>query len=79
MDRRIEKTRKAIQEAYFRLIMNSKLKKITIKSTTIKSVGANAISGIDKKAVIKSNKKCVKAYKKLFTKKTGFKKTMKIK
>lgn len=30
MDRRIEKTRKAIQEAYFRLIMNSKLKKITI-------------------------------------------------
>lgn len=55
------------------------LKTIKISSTTISSVGKNAISGIDKKAVIKCNKKCVKAYKKLFSKKTGFKKTMKIK
>lgn len=55
------------------------LKNIVIKSTTLKSVGKNAIKGIDKKAVIKAPKKQLKAYKKLFAKKTGYKKTMKIK
>ncbi len=55
------------------------LKKITIKSTKLKSVGKNAIKGINKKAVIKAPKAKVKAYKKLFSAKTGFKKTMKIK
>lgn len=55
------------------------LKTITIKSTSLKSVGKNALKGISKKAVIKVPKKKYKAYKKLFAKKTGFKKTMKIK
>ena len=50
-----------------------------MKSTTLKSVGKNAIKGINKKATIKVPKKQLKAYKKLFTKKTGYKKTMKIK
>ena len=55
------------------------LKKITIKSKVLKSVGKNAIKGINKKAVIKCGKK-VKAYKKLFSAKTGFKKkSMKVK
>ena len=56
-----------------------KLKTITIKSTTIKKVGKNAIKGINKKAVIKVPKSKKKAYKKLFKSKTGFKKTMKLK
>ncbi len=55
------------------------LKNIVIKSTKLKSVGKNALKGINKKAVIKVPAKKLKAYKKLFTKKTGFKKTMKIK
>lgn len=55
------------------------LKKIAIKSTKLKKVGKNAIQGIHKKAVISCGKKNLKAYKKLFSKKTGFKKTMKVK
>ena len=56
------------------------LKSITIKGKGLKKVGANAIKGINKKAVIKVPKTKVKAYKKLFTKKTGYKKkTMTIK
>lgn len=55
-----------------------KLKNITIKSTQLKSVGKNAIKGINKKAVIRCGKK-KKAYQKLFSKKTGYKKSMKIK
>ncbi|MDE6566342.1 MAG: leucine-rich repeat domain-containing protein, partial [Lachnospiraceae bacterium] len=55
------------------------LKKIVIKSTKLKKVGKNAIKGIYKKAVITCKKKNLKAYKKLFSKKTGYKKTMKIK
>ncbi len=55
------------------------LKSITIKGKNLKKVGTNAIKGINKKAVIKVPKTKVKAYKKLFTKKTGYKKTMKIK
>lgn len=57
----------------------SKLKKITIKSTGLKSVGKNAIKGIHKKAVIKAPKSKVAKYKKLFKKKTGFGKKMKVK
>jgi hypothetical protein len=56
-----------------------KLKTIVIKSNVLKSVGKNAIKGINKKATIKAPKKKRKAYKKLFKAKTGFKKTMKIK
>lgn len=57
-----------------------KLKTILIKSKTIKSVGKNAIKGINKKATIKVPKSKYSAYKKLFKSNTGFKKsTMKIK
>lgn len=55
-----------------------KLKKITIKSTGLKSVGKNAIKGIDKKTTIKVPKSKLKKYKNLFKTKTGYKKTMKI-
>ncbi len=57
----------------------SKIKKITIKSTTITSVGKNAIKGINKKATIKVPKSKKAAYKRLFKKSTGYVKTMKIK
>ena len=55
-----------------------KLKTITIKSVSLKKVGKNAIKGVNKKAKIKVPKKYLKKYKKLFTKKTGFIKTMKV-
>lgn len=55
-----------------------KLKRITIKSKILKKVGKQAIKGIHKKAVIKVPKKKKKAYKKLFNKKSGFVKTMKV-
>lgn len=58
---------------------DKKLKTIIIKSKKLKSVGKNAIRGISKKAVIKAPKSKLKKYKKIFSKKTGFKKTMKIK
>lgn len=54
-----------------------KLKNITIRSGRLKTIGAGAVKNIQKKAVIKAPK--VKAYKKLFTVKSGFRKTMKIK
>ncbi|MCD8020661.1 MAG: leucine-rich repeat protein [Clostridiales bacterium] len=56
-----------------------KLKTITIKSKKLKSVGNKAITGIYKKAVIKVPTSKKKAYKKLFSTKTGWKKTMKVK
>lgn len=56
-----------------------KLNKITINSTVLKSVGKNAIKGINAKATIKCPKKQLSKYKKLFKSKTGYKKTMKIK
>ncbi len=46
-----------------------KLKKITINGTKLKSVGANAFKGIDKKASIKVPKSKLKAYKNLLKKK----------
>ena len=55
------------------------IKKIIIKSTSLNKVGRNAIKGIDKKSVIIVPKKKVKSYKKLFNKKTGYKKSIKIK
>ena len=57
----------------------NKVKKITIKSSVLKSVGKNAIKGIDERATIKCPKKQLSAYKKLFKSKTGYKNTMKIK
>lgn len=56
-----------------------KLKTITIESKNLKSVGKDAIKNIHKKATIKVPKDKVKAYKKLFNKKTGFTSKMKIK
>lgn len=58
---------------------SSKLNKITIKSTVLKSVGKNAIKGINAKATIKCPKKQLEKYKKLFKSSTGYKKSMKIK
>ncbi len=56
-----------------------KLKKIKINGSSLKSVGKNAIKGINKKAVIQCPKSKVAKYKKLFKSSTGFKKTMKVK
>lgn len=55
-----------------------KLKNITIRSSKVKSVGKNAIKNIKKNARIYCPKKKLRAYKKLFNSKSGFKKTMKI-
>ena len=54
------------------------LKKITVKSTKLKSVGKNALRGIHKKAVVKVPKSKLLKYKKLF-KSRGQKKTVRIK
>lgn len=54
------------------------LKKITVKSSNLKSVGKNAFKGIHKKAVIKVPKSKLKKYKVLIKGK-GQKKTVKIK
>lgn len=54
------------------------LKKIVITSKGLKKIGKNALKGVNKNAVIEVPKGTLKAYKKLFTAKTGFKKTMKI-
>ena len=54
------------------------LKKIVIKGSKLKSIGKNAIKGINKNAVIKCPKKMVKKYKKLWKASTGYKKTMQI-
>lgn len=58
---------------------DKKLNMIKIKSKMLKSVGKNAIRGIYKKAVIKVPGSKYRAYKKLFTKSTGFRNTMQIK
>ena len=54
------------------------LKKITVKSTRLKSVGKSSLKGIHKKAVLKVPKSKLQKYKKLFKNK-GQKKTVKIK
>ena len=56
-----------------------KLKTIIINANSVVDISANAIKGISKRAVIKVPKKLVKGYKKEFKKKTGFRKTMRIK
>lgn len=71
-----KKVKKIESKAFYNC---KKLKKITIKSTKLKKVGKKAIKGIFKKAVIKAPKKQVKAYNKLFSKKTGRTSSMKIK
>lgn len=54
------------------------LKKITVKSTKLKTVGKNALKGVHKKAVVKVPKSQYQIYKKLFKNK-GQKKSVKIK
>lgn len=56
-----------------------KLSTITIQANSVVDIADNAIKGISKKAVIKVPKKLLKGYKKELGKKTGFKKSMKIK
>ena len=56
-----------------------KLKTITIKTTKLKSIGKNALKGIYSKATITCPKKQLKAYKKLFTSKSGYTKKITIK
>lgn len=55
------------------------LNSINIKSNKLKSVGNNAIKGIKNNASIKCYKGKKTAYKKLFSPKTGYKDTMKLK
>ncbi len=57
----------------------SKLTSITLKTTKLKTVGSNALGGISKKASIKVPSSKVSEYKKRFTRRTGFKSTMKVK
>ncbi len=57
----------------------SSLNSINIKSNKLKSVGNNAIKGIKNNASIKCYKGKKTAYKKLFSPKTGYKDTMKLK
>lgn len=57
---------------------NKKLKNLTMKSTTLTSIGKDAFKNIYAKAKIYVPKKKVSAYKKLITSTTGYKKTMKI-
>ena len=56
-----------------------KLKDITMKSSSVKSIEKNAFKGIHNKAVIKVPKAQYKQYKEMLNKTTGFKKSMKIK
>ncbi len=56
-----------------------KLKTITIQANSVVDIADNAIKGISKKAIIKVPKKLIKGYKKQLGKKTGYKKTMKLK
>lgn len=56
-----------------------KLKSIVIRSAKLKRVGSKAIYRISKKAVIRVPASKVKAYKKKFTRKTGYRSSMKIK
>lgn len=58
---------------------DSKLKKIVFKGNKIKTIGSGAIKGIYKKATLDTAKNKIKTYKKKFTAKTGYKKSIKIK
>ena len=55
------------------------LKKIKLQSCVLKQVGRNAYRGIYKKATITCNKKVLRAYRKLFTAKTGITPAIKLK
>ncbi len=55
------------------------MKTITFKGKKLKKIGKQAFKNIAKKAVFKTPKSKLKAYKKLLNKKAGVKKTMMVK
>ena len=57
---------------------DKKLSSMTIKSSKLKSIGKQAIKGVNGKVKIKVPKKKLATYKKLFKSKVGYTKTMKI-
>jgi alpha-tubulin suppressor-like RCC1 family protein len=58
---------------------DKKLTSIKVQTSSLKTVGSSAFRGISKKAVVSVPKSKLKAYKKFFSKKTGFASTMKLK
>lgn len=72
----VGKSLKVIGKSAFQNCKN--LRTLTLQGTKLRSVGKNAVKGMYKKAVIQVPKKSLKAYQKLFNKKTGYVKSMKI-
>lgn len=68
-----------VQKIYNSAFQNcKKVTRLTITSKSLKSVGSKAISGINKKTVIKVPSSKLSTYKKLFKTSTGYVKSMKI-
>lgn len=68
-----------VQKIYNSAFQNcKKVTRLTITSKSLKSVGSKAISGINKKAVIRVPSSKLSTYKKLFKSSTGYVKSMKI-
>ena len=69
----------AVQKLYSGAFQNcSKISRITISSKSLKTVESKAITGINKKTVIRVPASKLTAYKKIFKTSTGYVKTMKI-
>ena len=69
----------AVQKLYSGAFQNcSKISRITISSKSLKTVENKAITGINKKAVIRVPASKLTAYKKIFNTSTGYVNTMKI-
>lgn len=69
----------AVQKLYSGAFQNcSKISRITISSKSLKTMESKAITGINKKAVIRVPASKLTAYKKIFKISTGYVKTMKI-
>ena len=58
---------------------SNKLKIVIVKSKMLKSIGKNTWKGINSNAIFEVPKTSLKKYKKLFNKKTAFKRSMKVK
>lgn len=68
-----------VQKIYNSAFQNcKKVTRFTITSKSLKSVGSKAISGINKKTVIRVPSSKLSTYKKLFKSSTGYVKSMKI-
>lgn len=68
-----------VQKIYNSAFQNcKKVTRLTITSKSLKSVGSKAISGINKKTVIRVPSSKLSTYKKLFKSSTGYVKSMKI-